>query len=262
MFLGLIIAAVAGILAVLTHRSSRLEHKVYKHVPLVEWLNLLVYPTFFFIGWLAVIANIFTRPKTEIFPLDDFLLMSIIFFSIIYGFIGTALHFTGKILWHYLKTQPKAMAFRVNEMFHGRLSHYLTYINTMAVLFLTPLLEINHPLIDPLPHAYQALIMIIAVLCGAAFCRAIFYTNEWFGGYSRPLSFLGLMFLGVLVAIQQFYDVPFDKSPVLFFSTSVFACFVGTFALRQLFIFLRLANKNKLRYVSRFFLIAQSPHQQ
>lgn len=262
MFLGLLIAAVAGIFAVLTHRSSRLEHKVYKHVPLVEWLNLLVYPTLLYAGWMVVIINIFSRPKYGNFPIDGFLLIALIFFSIIYGFIGTALHFTGKILWHYLKSQPKAIAFRVNEMFHGRLSHYLTYINTMAVLFMTPLLEINHPLTHPLTLTNQTVLMIIAVVCGAAFCRAIFFTNEWFGGYNRPLSFLGLMFLGVLFSIQQFYDVSYNTRPLFFFSTVLFACFVTTFVLRQLFIFARLGNRHKLRYISRFFLIAQSPYQQ
>lgn len=251
MLTGILIIATITLLAVLSHRRSRLENKIYKNVPLNEWLNVLVFPVMFYLGWFFMMKNILARPKIGFLPFDDFDILAITLLFGVYGFVGSTLHFTGKILWRYLKTDRRSMVYKVNEMFHGKLSHYLVYLNMAFIGFFIPMLEINHPLVMPITSFYLFLIVIAGVVFGMSGTRAIFYTNEWFGGYNKPLFFIFSILLIIIWAIFKTLRLKFSLYPVSLFIVAIFASSVVSFLLRQFLIFSHLNNKRRLRFLAK-----------
>src|SRR3989338_5440520 len=104
MLTGLLVIAIVGLLGVLTHRRSRFEERVLKHVPLSEWIIVLIVPVFMYLGWAVVVNNIIDRPRVRIIPFDDFNIIAVTVLFMLYGFVGNSMHFTGKVLWRYLHT--------------------------------------------------------------------------------------------------------------------------------------------------------------
>ncbi len=251
MLTGIIIIAAVGLLSILSHRRSRLENKIYKNVPLNDWLTVLVFPVLFYLGWFFMVKNILFRAKVDILPFGDFDVLAITILFGIYGFVGVAIHFTGKILWRYLREERRTMAYKVNEMFHGKLSHYLVYLSLAFIGFLIPMLEINHPLLLPLTNFYVFLIIIAGTVFGMSGIRAVFYTNEWFGGYNKPIFFIFSILLLILVALFRNLGLRLDVYPVSLFIITIFTSGVLTFLARQFFIFSRLGNRRKLRFIAK-----------
>jgi hypothetical protein len=252
---GLLIIVIIGLLGVLSHRRTRLEEKIYKNIPLSDWLLILVFPISFYLGWVMLVRNILDRPRFPIFPLDDIDILSAAVLFMVYGFVGAAIHFTGKILWRYLRGMENTMAYRVNEMFHNRMGHYLTYLGALFVVFLLPVMEINHPLETPV-SAYQLMAIIIAgIVFGMAANKSIYYTNEWFGGYNKPLFFIITITMSVLIVLIRTYKLTFVVYPVNLFVLSMCAASVYSFLIRQFFIFSRLGKKRKLRFLAKILSV-------
>lgn len=251
MLTGILIIAIIGLLAALSHRRSRLENKIYKHVPLPEWLAISIFPVMLYLGWFFIVKNILARPRISLLPFEDFDILAITLLFTIYGFVGNALHFTSKILWRYLKENRHSMAFKVNEMFHGRLSHYLVYLNMLFIGFFLPILEINHPAVLPVTSNYLFLILLAGTVFGVSGIKAIFYTNEWFGGYNKPLFFIIALLLAVLLGLIKSFDLRFSLYPVSLFIVSIFSSAVVTFLMRQFFIFAHLNDRRRLRFLAK-----------
>lgn len=255
MLTGILIIAIVTLLAALSHRRSRLESKIYKNVPLADWLTVLIFPILLYIGWVSLVKNILARPYLVIIPFDDIDILAITILCMVYGFVGNAIHFTSKILWRYLVLQKNTMAYRVNEMFHGKLSHYLTYLNAIFIVFLLPVLEINHPLEIPAQSQILKLIMAAALIIGISASKSVFYTNEWFGGYNKPLFFIVSVFTFALSLIFRSFRLDFSYYPVGLFVFALYLSIIVTFLTRQMFIFTRLGNKRKLRFVAKILSV-------
>lgn len=255
MLTGILLFALVGILAVATHRGSRLERKIVKNIPLTEWVNFFIYPFLLFIGWSAITRNILSRPLHLIFPMEDFDTLGFIVLCMIWGSGGNALHFTGKILWRYLSGYRNTKINQVNEMFHGKMSHYLIYLSVICMLFLMALLELNHPLSDPFPRFSHFFLIVAGIVFGLVASKSVFFTNEWYGGYNRPLFFISTTLLSGLISLHKFYAVSYRYFPMNAFIVSVFICFCMTFVIRQIMIFTQLNQKRKLRYIAKFLNI-------
>lgn len=251
MLRGILIAAAIAFLAVFTHRQTRLEQRVFKNVPLTDWITLLIAPIGLYIGWSIMINNIISRPYVARLPLDDFDIIATTFLFVVYAFVGNSLHFNSKVLWRYLRSQEHTMAYRVNEMFHGKLSHYLAYLCGLIVFFLLPILEINHPLSYPISSVYQYPIVIGGIVFGVCASKAIFYTNDWFGGYNKPLFIMVLFLIAILTSLFKAFQINFLFYPISLFITSIFASYLLTFIIRQAFIFTRLNSKKRLKFLAR-----------
>lgn len=251
MISGIILVASTALIAALLHRRSRFEKKIYKDVPLVEWINVLVIPLLYYFGWAMMVRNIINRPAINIFPIEDFELIIISVLFIIYGFIGNAIHFTGKILWRYLVISKHSMAYRVNEMFHGRLSHYLVFLDGMLVAFLLPFLEINHPLQYDVDRITFYTIIFSGVIFGISSSKGIFFSNQWFGGYKKPLFFIAFIILTVLTQMIKILKLKLIVYPLVTFIFIVYLSFICTFILRQFLIFTRLGNKRRLKFLAK-----------
>lgn len=255
MFSGLIVIVIVALLAVLSHRRKRFEEKVLKNIPLSDWLMMLVFPLLMYIGWVVVVRNILNNPRIEVIPVDDFDLLVVTNIFMIYGFVGTAIHFTGKILWRYLKSTPLTLAYKVNEIFHGRLSHYLTYLNSLFIFFMLAILELNHGLVFPIDSPAFRVLVIAGLILGVSATKAVFYTNEWFGGYNKPLFFVVAALLIFLISLIRIYQLILSFYPITLFVSAMFASFIATFIVRQIFILLRLNRKRRLQFLARLLSV-------
>lgn len=251
MLTGILIIAIVGLLAILSHRRTRIEERIYKNVPLSDWLTILAFPLFMYIGWFFVVKNILERPQSSIIPFDDFDILAITILFMIYAFVGNALHLTGKILWKYLQGLENTMAYRVNEMFHGKLSHYLAFMNSLFIMFLLAILEINHPVGFSVRTNYLLITALAGITFGISGAKAIFYTNEWFGGYNKPLFFVTAVLLILLFSIIKLLELNLSFYPVILFISVMYLSFIATFIIRQFFIFGRLGKKRKLRFLAK-----------
>lgn len=253
MLTGILLILIVALIGVLSHRRSRLENKIYRNVPLADWLYLLILPIIFYLGWFFVAKNILERPPQGFFPLDDFDVLAITILFVIFGFMGNGMHFTSKILWRYLQKQNKSMVYKVNEMFHGKLSHYLIYLNGLCILFLLPILEINHPVPVDVTGRYLLLSAITGVILGYTCSKAIFYTNEWFGGYNKPLFFVTSVLLILIFGLNRLYSMNYSFYPVNFFVIFMGTSFNCAFIVRQLIIFSKLGTKRRFRFLAKIF---------
>ena len=253
MLTGILIISIASILGILSHRKTRLENRIYRHIPLSDWLQILILPIGFYTGWFLVVKNIIAKPNIGIFPLEDLDFLAISLLFMIYGFVGAAIHFTGKILWRYLKNDNHSMAYKINEMFHGKSSHYLVFLNLMFILSLLPVIEINHPVLSYVTFEYLILTVLAGIIVGYAGSRAVFYTNEWFGGYNKPLFFISSMLLLFLMSLNKFYGINYSYYPVSLFALAANGSFVSAFVIRQAIIFSKLGTKRRFRFLAKIF---------
>lgn len=251
MLTGLLIVAIVGLLGVLTHRKDSFEERIFKHVPWSEWLIVLVVPMFVYLGWAVVVNNIIDRPRVRIIPFDDFNIIAVTVLFMLYGFVGNAMHFTGKVLWRYLHQDNHRMAYRVNEMFHGRLSHYLIFLNAMFILFLLSIIEINHPIPDGVTKSYLLFTALLGIVFGIVAIRVIFYTNEWFGGYNKPLFFIFITLFTTQFILFKSLRLSFYSYPVSSFVAYSFITGISVFIAQQIGIFSRLDAKRRLKYLVR-----------
>lgn len=250
MLTGFYIIVFVVLLAVLSHRRTRLEGKILKNVALYDWLLVLVFPVLVYVGWIFIVRNIVERPRIQILPFDDLDILGVSIIFMVYGMVGNAIHFTAKILSRYLTKQHK-MAYQLNEMFHGKLSHYLVFLNALFIFFLLPVLEVNHPISSNLTRNYITLIVIAGFLVGIFSSKGIFFTNEWFGGYNKPLFFVTGALLSILILFFKVNDLKAVDYPIYVFILAIFLSFISTFILRQLFIFTRLGKKRRWRFLAK-----------
>src|SRR3989338_2359673 len=255
MLTGLIIIATAGLLAVLSHRHDRLSNKILKNVSLNEWLGIGVFPIFLYIGWAIIIQNILQRPNIGIFFLDDIDILAIMLLCLIYGYVAVALHFASKVLWIYLKGNKKSMAYRVNEMFHGKMSHYLGFLNLLIVFLTVSLLELNHPVEYPIFRSYLTYIVIVGIVSGLAMSKTVFYTNEWFGGYNKPLFFVTIVLLSILIFIFKTLSLSYAFYPIGLFIHTFYISMLLAMLVRQIVIFSNLPDRRKLKFLSRILSV-------
>jgi hypothetical protein len=255
MLTGLIIIGTVLLLGVLSHRKTRLQTRVLKNVPLYDWYLFVILPVVTYIGWYIIIRNIIHRPVISLLPFDDLdiILITVLFF--IYGFAGNGVHFVSKIISRHLKADKRSVVYRVNEMFHGKFSHYLTFLTAFFIVFMLSILEINHPLNFPMENNYMILIIIAGIIVGLTSRKAVFFTNEWFGGFNKPIIFVVSGLILLLTALFKGLNLNIILYPIGLFVSSAFISFIITFIIRQIFIFTRLDEKRRMRFINKIFSI-------
>lgn len=254
MISGILIIAVVTFLAVLSHRRTRLEERVYKKIPLSDWFMGFIVPLILYLGWVMLAHNIISRPLSYILPFTDFQILVISFLFFVFAFVGNSIHFTSKILWRYIG-RKNTMAARVNEMFHGKLSHYLVYIDGIIVAFHLPLLELNHPLFVPLGLSSMLLIAPAGVIFGFASSKSIFYTNQWFGGYTKPVFITLTGLLLTLIWVFREYQIHIGFYPVSLFIMTAFFSGAVSFITRQAVRLVRMKSEKRLKLLGKIMSV-------
>jgi hypothetical protein len=140
-------------------------------------------------------------------------------------------------------------------MFHGRLSHYLVFLDGLFVIFLLPFMEINHPLQYEIEGLTFYVIIFSAVILGISSSKGIFFSNQWFGGYKKPLFFIALILLIILSQVINLLKLTLLNYPIVTFVFVVFLSFIMAFILRQFLIFTRLGNKRRLQFLAKMLSV-------
>ncbi len=255
MISGILLITIVGFIGIIAYRRPKLAEKVLKEVPLIDWLLILILPLILYLGMVIVVEQILSRPKVEYLDYDNLHLLPLGALFLIYGFVGNSIHFVSKVLSRYIKPNKRDLVYRINELFHGKLSHYMIYFCTLVVLFLLAILEINYPLDIKLTGSQEILIIISGVIFGVSGCKGIFYTNEWFGGYNKPFFVVISMMTVIIFTLFRSLNLKFIYYPFAFFVSVIFTSIVLTFIFRQFLIFSKLSNKRRFKFLVRILHI-------
>ena len=251
MLTGILIISLVIFIAVVSYRSPKLERKVIKNIPVIDWFIIFVFPIAFYFGLTMIIKNIMIRPRVDILDFEDVQILSIGGLFLIYSFVGLSVHFVGKVLSRYIRRSNNSKIYLINEIFHGKLSHYVVYVCTYLLVFTLALLEINYPLVEGLNRSLITIVLLAGILAGVSATKGIFYTNAWFGGYNRSLFLVTLAILTVLISIYRADGLKLVYYPINIFLVAMLFAIIFTFLFRQLLIFSKLSKKRRLQFISR-----------
>ena len=165
MLTGILIISVVTFIAVISYRRPRLEQRVIKQIPVINWLFIFVFPIIFYFGLVLIVRSILERQRINILDFDDAQIIGIGNIFTIYSMVGVSVHFVSKVLSRYIKKSKDPKVYQINEIFHGKLSHYVTFACAYMVIFSLALLEINYPVFKRLPNAALTALALAGVLC-------------------------------------------------------------------------------------------------
>lgn len=251
MITGILIIAIVSFVGIISYRRPKFEQRVIKNIPLVDWFNILLFPIFFYFGLGLIVRSILTRPRIEILDFNEVFLLGIGALFLMYAFVGMSIHFVGKVLSRYIDRNNHHKIYQINEVFHGKLSHYISFVCAWMVVFILALLEVNYPLQLPLERVFVWIIITSGIIGGLSATKAIFYTNEWFGGYNKPLFFLTLLLLTILISIFRSDHLKLVLYPLNVFIITLFGSIITAFLVRQFLIYSRLSKKRRLKFLAK-----------
>lgn len=255
MITGILLLSIITFIAVISYKRPRLENKVIKNIPLIDWMNILFVPLFAYLALILMVRNIIERGRADILDFEDFTLLSFGMFFLVYTLVANSIHFVSKVLSRYIAPQKHSLVYRINETFHGKLSHYMGFLSGFMVIFLLGLLEINHPLPYGMGVGTQRIILLAGLLFGISATQVVFHTSSWYGGYNKPLFFLVSFLLFILLSLFRMFRLPLFFYPIDLFVVTMFSSFTGTFVLRQLLIFSRLGKKRRLQFLAKILSV-------
>lgn len=249
MLTGILVLSIMTFVGLISYRRPRFEQRVFKSIPLADWITILVLPTSMYIGLVLIVINILDRPRVNILDFEDKTFIAAGLLFLLYGFVGSSMHFVSKVISRYI-TGATSTVYHVNEIFHGKLSHYLAFVSTLMTIFLMALLEINYPVTRNLDDTGLILVILAGVLLGVSSSKAIFYTHRWVGGYTKPLFLLVSLLLVVVYGIFKSFSLKLSFYPVNIFVIMMLGSIIGTFVVRRVFLLSRLGRK-RLKFISK-----------
>jgi len=253
MFTGILILALVIFITVISYRRQRLEEKLIKQIPVIDWFLMFASPIFFYVGLIMIVRNILSRHRVNILDFEESQILGIGIFFMIYAIVGVSVHFVAKVLSRYIKRDRSSKVYQVNEIFHGKLSHYLTFACSYMLVFTLALLEINYPLPQKLSGANFAVLTGVGILAGFSAFKGIFYTHQWIGGYNKPFYLISLVFLIILVGIFKSDNLIIAYYPMNIFIVAGLFSVVCIYGVRRILFFSRLSRPRRIKIISRLF---------
>lgn len=255
MLTGILIISVVTFIAVVSYRRPRLEQRVIKNIPLIDWFLIFVFPIFFYFGLVMIIKSVLLRERLNLLDFDDTQIIGIGTLFMIYSFVGISVHFVSKVLSRYIKRSKEPKVYQINELFHGKLSHYVTFACAYMVVFSLALLEINYPMPVRLTNLTIGAIISAGILAGFSAFKGIFYTNVWFGGYNKPFFLISLVFQLILSSIYRSQKLIMNYYPMNIFISVILLTVISIYVFRQFMIFFKLSKRRRLQFISRILSI-------
>lgn len=255
MITGILLLGIVAFIGIISYRRPKLEQRVFKNIPLVDWINILLIPLLMYFGAVLIVKNIISRDRVDILDFDDFYLLAFGVLFLAYSFVGNSIHFVGKVLSRYIPEDKHAIVFRVNEMFHGKLGHYIAEVCAFVAIFILALLEINHPLLTLFSAKNFFVLILSGLLLGLSAAKAIFHTDSYFRNYNRSLFLLIALLLLVLVGLFKSFSLDLTFYPVNLFIITAFLSVLVAFLFKQFFVYSRLYRKRKLRFLARILSV-------
>ena len=251
MLTGILTIAFVAFIAVISYRHQRFEERLVKQIPLIDWLLMFVFPMTFYVGLINIVNNIVRRPRMQILDFDDSQILGLGIFFMVYAVVGISVHFVSKVLSRYIKQNRRDKAYRVNEIFHGKLSHYITFACAYLLVFSLALLEINHPLTEELNRLSFYVLAGVGIVAGFSAFKGIFITQRWIGGHSKPFFFISLVLLFFLTTIYKSHRLSLAYYPMNVFILLMLFTVVCIYVGRMFFRVAKLSGKRKLKFISR-----------
>lgn len=253
MITGLLIISIVTLVAVLSYKRPRLEKRVFKNIPVLDWLNILGFPPLIYIGLVFVVDNILKRTRVVILDFDDFTIINVGVLFMILAFVGQSIHFVSKVISRYLPANKHTLEYQVNEIFHGKLSHYMVMVFSLLTLFMVDLLELNHPQFSPVVRRNEWLIVTAGIIFGVSATRTVIFSAGWLGGYFRPVFTLVFLIFIILFSIIRINILDISYYPINLFSVCTYLTVLIVFIVRQIFIFSKLSEKRRLKFITKLF---------
>src|SRR3989338_5606193 len=100
---GILIISLVIFIAVISYKRARLEQRLIKQIPVIDWLLMFVFPITFYLGLLMIVRNILLRERIDILDFEDSQLLGAGIFFMIYAFVGVSVHFVAKVLSRYIR---------------------------------------------------------------------------------------------------------------------------------------------------------------
>lgn len=244
-----IVLTAAGLISTFLYKNQHGKRK-FKKIPINDWISLVFLPIVIYVWWAFVVKSILSRPYTPIINVSDIDLMLITFGVIAVGAVGNTIHSTGKILWYHLEPKKDVVksAYLINEIFHGPLGHYIVFICGLLIIFLMPVLEINHPIEQALKPHEMRILAFSGILFGISIKRCFSFTSRWFGGYNKILFVYTTILTALTASLYHFFDMYFYLYPITWFAVWIFAAIIGTFSIQTLLWFIKKRRKPETLY--------------
>lgn len=173
MTVAFLLIAISFAFTVAVYRNPSFVGRLWKNIPITDWINLFVTPFILYLAFILIMYSILSRTRYDILFTSDFLLGAIILLLISGAFVGNSIHFVSKVLSRYIPIDEDSIVFQINEIFHMRLSHELTFYSTILLLFAIGLFEINYPLVRELTFIQEG------ILSGGAVIFALFSIKSY-----------------------------------------------------------------------------------
>ncbi len=234
--------------AVFAYRRPRLERKLLKKIPLVDWLNLLVLPIVVYFTLVSIIKAIILRPRYDFLDFEDISLFSLLVCFLLLTFVGNTIHFCGKVLSRYIPVNPLDIVYQVNEVFHDKLSHYMSFMGCLVTFFLIGILEINYPALTMMKDNQYAALLSMGIIGGGAATKGVF---TWQGRNYRPISWLNFILLCTQIALFLSYDLSYRYYQYNTFLLSFMVTVLVMFSSRTIMILTNLDEKHRMRYIAK-----------
>jgi len=244
MILGMLVFFAVIAFGVLTYDRPRFEQKIYKNIPLDDWMLITVFPIGCYIATALFVYSIILRPTVQVLPFQDIDIIIAGVLILIYSSAGNSIHFTSKVLWKYLDKHKQKTAYEVNELFHGRFSHLITFIGVILIMFCICLLELNHPLSEPITDKTQLSVLLLSIFTGLFVARMVIKSRSqdlsW--RINRQMFSIGVLLACLHAYVISTYNInlllhPFNDYTFLFLLT-----FIVSFLLRKAYYSLRIFN--------------------
>lgn len=258
MILGLILLALVAAVGAFSYQQSKLEQRLIKDIPLNDWIFFLVIPFLAYLAVIFIVGSILNRPGLNRFWINDFVLGAAGAPALVYAFVGSSMHFVSKVLSRHIPANHRSDAYRINELFHGKFSHYLTWMSSFMTFFTIVLLEFNHPLIPALTSPVIVLVVFAGMLIGISTARSIFFTTEYWGG-NRSMFIFSFSMLIAIIGLVRWFSLFLPSYPAAFCMISITATLVGLFMIRRVFVTLKLSRKKRFRVLAKMMVISSSP---
>lgn len=133
------------ILSVVVYSKRFTSNRQIKGLYFVQFYYLAIATPLLALSLIQIGLEIFKNKEVLNFPLSSDLLLSGYILSIIIGAIGAGIHSSSTSVSEAFKGHIHLYAFRLNEQFHGPLSHEFVFLAGAFVTLFIGLLGINHP---------------------------------------------------------------------------------------------------------------------
>lgn len=191
--------------AILYASRRRTKLRVYG-LNLTQFYHMAISAPLVALSLINIGLEIINRPQVMIFPFQSHWIFSLYALSTIIGVVGTAIHSISATMADDFPKGEAIQAQQTNEIFHGPLSHGMTYMGGIFTVVFLALLELNHP--DPNFLLSPDLSLILGVILGLVATIGIIWSTYIASHFLASLLATSILLYFNLNYIRDLSDFP------------------------------------------------------